>query len=114
VAAIEKLVERRVADLQSQHGIEASFDDAAVGVAGTRDQDHHRSRACAELAGRTNFSSGTPTRLVRCWPVLMLQRGNSITAFRAKDNSLPIFSVYVPTTKVEYFPSVPQKFVKQI
>jgi hypothetical protein len=104
IAAIEKLVEyasQASTDLQSQHGIEVSFDDANAGVAAL-DQIIARVRARNWPAESNPFKwhSNALGSVLAC---MMLQRGNSITAFRAKDN-FTNFSVYVPTTKVEYFP----------
>ncbi|HEX3135321.1 MAG TPA: hypothetical protein VHX44_17275 [Planctomycetota bacterium] len=104
VAAIEKLVEyasQASTDLQAQHGIEVSFDDAATGVAAL-DQIIARVRARNWPADSNPFKwhANALGSVLAC---MMLQRGNSITAFRAKDN-FTNFSVYVPDTKVEYFP----------
>lgn len=104
IAAIEKLVEyasQSSTDLQSQHGIEVSFDDANVGVAAL-DQIIARVRARNWPADSNPFKwhANALGAVLAC---MMLQRGNSITAFRAKDN-FTNFSVYVPDTKVEYFP----------
>ncbi len=104
VAAIEKLVEyasQASTDLQSQHGIEVSFDDAAVGIAAL-DQIIARVRA-RNWPPESNPYKWHANALGSVLACMMLQRGNSITAFRAKDN-FTNFSVYVPPTKVEYFP----------
>lgn len=104
VAAIEKLVEyasQASTDLQSQHGVEVSFDDEDASVQAL---DHiiARVRARNWPADSSPFKwhANAMGSVLAC---IMLKRGDSITAFRAKDN-FTNFSVYVPTTKVEYFP----------
>lgn len=104
IAAIEKLVEyasQASTDLQSQHGIEVSFDDPAQGIAAI-DQIIARVRA-RNWPPESNPYKWHANALGSVLACMMLQRGNSITAFRAKDN-FTNFSVYVPTTQVEYFP----------
>ncbi|MBA3698389.1 MAG: hypothetical protein H0W78_06020 [Planctomycetes bacterium] len=104
IAAIEKLVEyasQASTDLQSQHGLEVSFDDANTGVKAL-DQIIERVRARNWPADSSplKWHANALGAVLAC---MMLQRGNSITAFRSKDN-FTNFSVYIPNTKVEYFP----------
>jgi len=104
ISAIEKLVEyasQASTDLQAQHGIEVSFDDAQAGVQAL-DQiiDRVRARNWPADSNPFKWHANALGSVLAC---MMLQRGNSITAFRAKDN-FTNFSVYVPTTAVEYFP----------
>lgn len=104
IAAIEKLVEyasQASTDLQSQHGIEVSFDDPNAGVAAL-DTIIARVRA-RNWPAESNPFKWHANALGSVLACMMLQRGNSITAFRAKDN-FTNFSVYIPQTQVEYFP----------
>lgn len=104
VAAIEKLVEyasQASTDLQAQHGVEVSVDDAQAGVTAL-DQVIARVRA-RNWPVESNPFKWHANAIGSVLACLMLQRGDSITAFRAKDN-FTNFSVYVPQTKVEYFP----------
>ena len=102
VAAIEKLVEyaaQASTDLGQQHGVEIGFDDEGV-----KALDHVLERVRARKwpvdSNPYKWHANAIGSVLAC---MMLQRGNSITAFRAKDN-FTNFSVYVPQTKVEYFP----------
>jgi hypothetical protein len=102
VAAIEKLVEyaaQASTDLGQQHGIEIGFDDDGVKAL---DQviDRVRARKWPVDSNPYKWHANAIGSVLAC---IMLKRGNSITAFRAKDN-FTNFSVYVPQTKVEYFP----------
>ncbi len=104
VAAIEKLVEyasQASTDLQAQHGVEVSFDDPAAGIAALEVIiGRVRARNWPTDSNPFKWHTNALGAVLAC---MMLQRGNSITAFRAKDN-FTNFSVYVPDTKVEYFP----------
>lgn len=102
VAAIEKLVEyaaQASTDLGQQHGVEIGFDDDGVKAL---DQVIERVRARKWPVDSNPFKwhANAIGSVLAC---IMLKRGNSITAFRSKDN-FTNFSVYVPQTSVEYFP----------
>jgi hypothetical protein len=102
VSAIERLVEyaaQASTDLTQQHTIEVGFDDHSVGALDT---------IIAKIRPRQWPADSNPFKwhanaigsVLAC---IMLKRGNSITAFRSKDN-FTNFSVYVAATAVEYFP----------
>lgn len=102
-SALERLIEHAVhaqMELSDRHSVPLSFDDKGV-----RALD----RIVAELTGvgrglnsdALDYYAGTIGAVLAC---SMLKIGNSITAFRHKDERCGNFSIYVPRTRVEYFP----------
>jgi hypothetical protein len=102
VAAIEKLVEyaaQASTDLGEQHQVEVSFDEEGMATLDTLIAKV-RTRNWPPESNPFRWHANAIGSVLAC---AMLKGGNSITAFRAKDN-FTNFSVYVPKTKVEYFP----------
>jgi hypothetical protein len=102
VAAIERLVEyaaQASTDLGQQHGVEIGFDEEGVTML-DHVIDRVRARNWPADSNPFKWHSNAIGSVLAC---IMLKRGNSITAFRSKDN-FTNFSVYVPQTQVEYFP----------
>jgi hypothetical protein len=102
VSAIERLVEyaaQASTDLGQQHNMEVAFDDSGVAAL---------DQIIATVRARNWPTDSNPFKwhanaLGSVLACIMLSRGNSITAFRSKDN-FTNFSVYVAPTQVEYFP----------
>ncbi len=102
VSALERLVEyaaQASTDLGQQHNMDVSFD--VTGVAAV-------DAIIAKVRERNWPSDSNPFKwhanaLGSVLACIMLSRGNSITAFRSKEN-FTNFSVYVASTQVEYFP----------
>ncbi len=102
VAAIERLIEyaaQASTDLGQQHNIELGFDESGIVVI---DQIiiSVRARNWPVESNPFRWHANAIGSVLAC---IMLKRGNSLTAFRSKDN-FTNFSVYVAATKVEYFP----------
>jgi hypothetical protein len=102
VAALERLVDyaaQASTDLGQQNNIEVAFD--ITGVAALDDIINKvRARNWPAESNPFKWHANALGSVLAC---IMLSRGNSITAFRAKDN-FTNFSVYVAATQVEYFP----------
>jgi hypothetical protein len=102
IAAIERLIEyaaQASTDLTQQHSKEVAFDDSGVDaldmiIAKIRD------RRWPADSNPFKWHANAIGSVLAC---IMLKRGNSLTAFRSKDN-FTNFSVYVAATQVEYFP----------
>lgn len=102
VAALEKLVEyaaQASTDLGQQHNIEVAFDVTGIDAL-DKIITSVRQRNWPVDSNPFKWHVNALGSVLAC---IMLSRGNSITAFRAKDN-FTNFSVYVAATKVEYFP----------
>jgi hypothetical protein len=102
VAAIERLIDyaaQASTDLGQQHNTELGFDDSGIVVI---DQiiNSVRARNWPAESNPFRWHANAIGSVLAC---IMLKRGNSLTAFRSKDN-FTNFSVYVAATKVEYFP----------
>jgi hypothetical protein len=102
VAALERLVDyaaQASTDLGQQNNMEVAFD--ITGVSALDDIINKvRARNWPAESNPFKWHANALGSVLAC---IMLSRGNSITAFRAKDN-FTNFSVYVAATQVEYFP----------
>jgi hypothetical protein len=102
VSAIERLIEyaaQASTDLGQQHKKEVEFNDFGVAAL---------DEIIVSVRARNWPTESNPFRwhanaLGSVLACIMLMRGNSLTAFRSKDN-FTNFSVYVAATQVEYFP----------
>ena len=102
VSAIERLITyaaQASTDLSEQHGVEIPFDDSGVPALDIV-IERVRERNWPADSNPFKWHANAIGSVMAC---IMLKRGNSITAFRSKDN-FTNFSVYVEQTQVEYFP----------
>jgi hypothetical protein len=100
--ALEKIIEfaaQASSDLDSKHGTQITFDLAGV-QALDRILGEIRANNWPKESGHFRWYQTSLGSVLAC---AMLQYGNSITAFRSKDN-FTNFSVFVEQTQVEYFP----------